>query len=119
MAGKNTPTTINNNRVPIPMPGIQLVAGFENKGVAVGVSVMVLVAEGMFAVAVAVDVCLEVWVKVGVEVGVDVPVGVKVGVGGMGVGVRRRLFSFSSLFSGGGLVAGGSVGGGSVGHELH
>ena len=62
MTGKNTPTTINNKNAPMPTPGIQFVAGFENSGVAVGVNVIVLVADGIVAVAVTVAVDVNVGV---------------------------------------------------------
>lgn len=63
------------------MPGYQFVAGLENRGVEVGVPVIVLVGEGMVAVNVGV------LVDVGICVAVEVLVAVDVYVGGTGVGV--------------------------------
>lgn len=86
----------NKMNAPIPIPGIQFVAGFENKGVEVGISVIVLVSEGIVAVGVAVKVDVDVNVTVAVCVGVEV----YVAVGGIGVLVRR-CSSFSGSDVGG------------------
>jgi ABC-type microcin C transport system permease subunit YejE len=56
-AGRKSVTTINRMNAPIPIPGVQFVAGFENNGVDVAVDVIV-----------GVKVCVLVGVVVGVEV---------------------------------------------------
>lgn len=93
MAGKKIITMNNKMNAPIPIPGIQFVAGFENKGVDVGVRIIVLVGEGTVAVGVAVKVDVGVNVTIAVSVGVEVCVTVA----GIGVLVRRSSFSGSDV----------------------